>query len=429
MMTDTLAPTTRVSNPGPITRALIFIAGVDQKTLRECPAHDLDNVRAIGLLLVFVWVYQTALIAIVAHRLLAAEGDFRPALVAMSMLIATLLLLIDSYGFCRAGFHADGIRELARAGLDISGGFAVKFTAGLFLTFRIFLALVFAQLTAIFMSLILYHGDVMAHLEHQYQQQNGALIAAATRRADGDIQQARDQVSGAQQRVDALQKQIDVTLAYLRGPQPWRNQERARQAQTMLPELQRNLEAATATLATLRDNLSVRTNERDATIQASVDQSPERFEPATGILAQIGALRQIASDPEVLLVIILIDLTSFGLDTAAVLAKTTTFIPTTYAALLARNAYASVVTIADELVEMINRTGPAERENPAPPARPRPGNRSTNATWFPTMPGRRDETTPDKRPRGRPRKDGLNGGSPSVPGKDQQNREQDDESQ
>lgn len=428
-MMDTLAPAVPADEPGFITRGLIFVAGVDLKTLRECPAHDWDNARAIGLLMVFVWVYQTALIAIVAHRLLAADGQLHLALAAMSMLISTMLLLIDSYGFCRAGFHADGIRELARAGLDISGGFAVKFAARLFLAFRILQALVFAQLTAIFMSLILYHGDVMAHLEHRYQQQNAALIAAATRRVDGDIQQARDAVSGAQQRVDALQKQIDVTLAYLRGPQPWRNQERARQAQTMLPELQRDLEAATATLATLRENLSARTSERDPAIQAAIDQSPARVETATGILAQIGALRQIASDPEVLLVIILIDLTSFGLDTAAVLAKTTTFIPTTYAALLARNAYASVVTIADELVEIINRTGPTEGENPAHPARPRPGNRSTNATWFPTVPGRRDEATPGKRPRGRPRKGKLNGGSPSVPGENKQNREQDDEGQ
>jgi hypothetical protein len=189
------------------------------------------------------------------------------------------------------------------------------------------------------------------------------------------------------------------------------------------------LQGASSTLATLRETLTARVNGRDAAIQAAIDQSPARVERDVGILAQIKALRQIASDPEVLFVIILIDLTSFGLDSAAVLAKTITFIPTTYAALLARNAYARVVVIADELEEIINRNGPLEREDRAPPAGPRPTNRATNVTWFPTVRGRRNESTPDKRPRGRPRKDSLNGGSPSAPGKDKQNREQDDDGQ
>jgi Domain of unknown function (DUF4407) len=428
-MMDALAPAPYVDKPSLINRLGIFIAGVDYRTLQECPEHDWDNVRAISLLMGVVWVYQVAVLAIVANRILAPNGGLHPSLMVASMLIATMLLLIDSYGFCRAGFHADGIRELARAGLDISGGFLMKFTAGLFLAFRILLALVFAQLTAVFMSLILYHADVMAHLEHKYQQQNAALIAAVTRRIDADIRQANDTVSVAQQRLDALQKQTDLTLSYLRGPLPWRNPERARGAQTMLPELQRNLDAATSTLATLRENLAARINGRDAAIQDAIRQSPARVDAAMGLLAQISALREIAHDPEVLFVIILIDLTSFGLDTAAVLAKTTAFVPTTYAALLARNAYVRVVTIADELEEIINRSGSKEHGNREPPRGPRPGGRAADVTWFPTMRDRDDEPLHGRRPRGRPRKDGFNGGSPSPLGKSKQNHEQGDDGQ
>jgi len=428
-MSLTFAAAGPVRRLGFLMRGLIRAAGVDLELLLQCPSEDFENVRAIGMLLIAVFAYQTTIIAIVAHRLLAADGRLHLALVAMSMLIAIMMLLIDSYGFCRAGFHADGIRELARAGLDISGGSLVKFTAGLFLAFRILLALVFAQLIAIFMSLIIYHADLMAHLEHKYQQQNAPLVTAATRRVDGDIQQAADVVSGEQQRVDALRKQIDVTLTYLRGSQPWGNKDRAHEAQTMLPDLQHNFEAASSTLATMRENLTALRNGRNAAIQEAIRQSPTHVEPDLGILAQIKALRQIADDPEVLFVILLIDLTAFGLDTAAVLAKTITFVPTTYAALLARNAYARVVVIADELEEFANRRGPSERENRGPRAGPRPATRASNVTWFPTVRGRADEATPDKRPRGRPRKDGLNGGSPSTLGKDKQNREQDDEGQ
>ena len=47
---------------------------------------------------------------------------------------------------------------------------------------------------------------------------------------------------------------------------------------------------------------------------------------------------------------------SFGLELAAVLAKITSFIPTTYAALLARNAFILVVDIVDEMERRINGT-------------------------------------------------------------------------
>ena len=427
-MMDTFAPATRIGKPGLITRALIFIAGVDQETLRECPIGDWESVRAIAVLMIFVWLWQVTILAIVAHRLLATDGRLHLALVLASMLIATMLLMVDSHGFNRAGFYADGVKEMARAGLDLGSGLAAKITAGVFLAFRILLALVFAQLTAVFTSLIIYHDDVVAHLEQQYQQQNAPLVDAAERRIDASIQQATDAVLGAQQQVDALQKQIDTTLAYLRGAQPWRNQERARSAQTMLPELQRNLETATSTLATLRENLTRLRSGRAAAIRDAIHQSPGRADPDTGILAQLKALREIAGDSGTLFVVVLIDLASFGLDTAAVLAKTTVFIPTTYAALLARNAYVRVVAIADELVETTNRSGSTERENRVPPTGPR-GDRPSNVTWFPTMRGREEEATPGKRGRGRPRKDGLNGRLPSAPGKNHQNHEQDDEGQ
>ena len=428
-MTDPLAPTAPVRKPGFIYRAIVSIAGVDQETLRQCPAHDWDAARAIGLLMIGVWVYQSALFAIVAHQFLAPDGRLHPALIIASMFIAAMILLLDSVLFVRAGFHADGIRELARAGLDLSGGFGVKLTAGIFLGLRILLALAFAQLSAIFFSLILYHGDVAANVQHQYQQQNGALIAAASRRVDDDIHQTAAAVDGAQRRVDALQRQADLTLRYLRGPLPWRNWERARTAQAMLPDLERNLQAATATLAALRKELAARINGRDAAIQQAIQQSPARMDATTGILAQMRALRRLASDPEILFVIILIDLVSFGLETAAVLAKTTTFIPTTYAALLARNAYARVVAIVDELDEMTNRRGPTEQESRAPGSTPRPSDRPTNVTWFPTAHGQNGLAAPGRRPRGRPRKDGLNGPSPSPTGKDKHNPEEDDEGQ
>lgn len=416
---DATAPAVPISGPGFLTRILLWISGVDEETLHECPAHDWNAAQAIALLLIFVWLYQGGLIAIVAHRLLAPDGNVHLGLVLMSLFIATLMLLIDSYVFVRAGFHADGIRELARAGLDLSGGFGAKLKAGIFLSVRILLSLGFAQLTAIFIALILYRADIAADLDHRYQQENAPLITAAQQRVDAEIQQAGNEVTAAQERVDALQKQITVTLGYLRSPAVWRNHARAQQAQAALPDLQQNLQAATSELNARHDDLAKRVNGRDDAIQKEVASSPARIDPDRGMLAQLTALRRIAADPETALVIVLIDLTSFGLELAAVLAKVTTFIPTTYAALLARNAYMRVTAIVDEIDAMTNHrtergtpsaSGASDRKSPY--EHPRFAANS-----------HQEASPPVKRKRGRPRKNGLNGGSPAPAGDDDRHPE------
>jgi hypothetical protein len=79
---------------------------------------------------------------------------------------------------------------------------------------------------------------------------------------------------------------------------------------------------------------------------------------------------------------LLIDLTSFGFELAAVLAKVTSYVPTTYAALLARDAYMQVVHIVDEMMVQLNH-----------------GSGETDLFGNSV-----DPLSPPKRPRGRPRK-------------------------
>ena len=63
-----VAPAAPAREPGLINRLLIWVSGVDKATLDESPAEDWDCVRSIGLLMIFAWIYQAALITIVAHR-------------------------------------------------------------------------------------------------------------------------------------------------------------------------------------------------------------------------------------------------------------------------------------------------------------------------------------------------------------------------
>ena len=110
----------------------------------------------------------------------------------------------------------------------------------------------------------------------------------------------------------------------------------------------------------------------------------------------------------------LIDVISFGFELAAVLAKVTSYVPTTYAALLARDAYLRVVRMVDEMmVELKDGATSKNREAEIlPPDLPADDERGHNgASTGPNPFDNPDDDSPQppKRPRGRPRKTPLNG--------------------
>jgi hypothetical protein len=135
---------------------LIRLAGADEETLRRCPPQDWDNVRAVGELMICTWLYQTGLFSVITHRLFAPPGQIRPELVLISMFGASFISLIDSYMVMRSGWHLSGIEELKRGGIDVSGGPLARIKANIFLAIRILLSIGIAQLTAIFLSIIIF---------------------------------------------------------------------------------------------------------------------------------------------------------------------------------------------------------------------------------------------------------------------------------
>lgn len=80
---------------------------------------------------------------------------------------------------------------------------------------------------------------------------------------------------------------------------------------------------------------------RDGAILQGVENDPSHVPPKTGLLAQLSYLRQLAADPEIMVVIILVELASLGIELAAVFAKVFSFVPTVYATSLAQESYMS----------------------------------------------------------------------------------------
>jgi Domain of unknown function (DUF4407) len=221
------------------------------------------------------------------------------------------------------------------------------------------------------------------------------LIDAHAHAADAD--KALDK---ARVRLEALRDNIAMTAETTK-----------QQAVEELPGFEEALKTETVKMSALKSELARLTRERDRAIRTAVENAPDHVRPANGLIGQLTALEAIAhEDPIITVIILLIDLVSFGFELAAVLAKMC-FVPTTYSALLAKNAYLSVVRIVDDMVAELNMTPLLATEIASALAKEAANENEFNAGKPPgTNPlgGTDGDPQPPKRGRGRPRKNRLN---------------------
>ena len=478
-----------------VRRVIHRLTGVDNDTMRQCPQHDADNVRALGELLIASFIWQSLLLTLIGERLFAEPGQFRPDILAGATGIALFVMLIDSYIFYRSGFELAGIEELRRASLDVGGPGPAKKIA--YLIARIFLSIGFSQLTAIFTALLIFGADIDARLLSTYQTANARSLAAVAELADADIQRTTSAVKTQGGRIDAVSSQ--VTTLRQHDIEPTANEPRLQQAQqevseaiaaetfasmekggvtvdgrssgvagigprykaaletaetakrhaqeassslddararldkmrnesasaastqqershSELPTYEQSLATEEGKLAKLKDQLSTLVKDRPETIRRGVEAAADFVPLNRGFLAQLVALDEIATENRKIgTVILLIDLVSFGLELAAVLAKVSSYVPMKYSALLAANSYAAAVRIADELVARLGGNTkddvPSSSAPPVPPANDNDNesessSEASSVSDEPDTLTDQDESPPalPKRGRGRPRK-------------------------
>jgi hypothetical protein len=472
-------------------KLLIKIAGVDEETLRKCSPHDWDNVRAVGEIMICTWLYQSGLFVVILHRIFASPGQIRPEFVLVSMFIATFIMFIDSYMVMRSGWHLEGLKALGHAGLEIAGGALARIKAGIFLSIRICLSIGLAQLTAIFVSLLIFGADIDARIHASYLRANGHLVGPATALVDAAIQRATDaataqtkqvndlaaqvaavrqneidplssdpqireareevsqlvadkakaeeavrnaetfaaneyggikgnqgnsglagyglryraameQLKNARLHAQNIDKQLDAArarLADLRRKAPVASDTTVQQTQNQLSSFQESLNAENDKLSKLKDELAKLIEGRENAIRKSIEHAPDHVGLDDGFLTQIAVLERIAQeDRKIAAIILLIDLVSFGFELAAVLAKVTSYVPTTYSALLASGGYMRVVEIVEDMTRRLkdlDDKGPTQPEDQAPD-KPLDGAPGGSAAAMSELPA--------KRKRGRPRK-------------------------
>jgi hypothetical protein len=112
------------------------------------------------------------------------------------------------------------------------------------------------------------------------------------------------------------------------------------------------LDAEKANLARLKSELTKLTDDREAAIRRAVEQAPSYVPFEAGLLTRIRELDRISQEStKVMLVIILIDVCSFGFELAAILSKLLGNVPFEYSARYARNVYMRRVQIAEKMAD------------------------------------------------------------------------------
>ncbi|MFZ0425216.1 MAG: DUF4407 domain-containing protein [Xanthobacteraceae bacterium] len=491
------------------TKMLLWIPAGDLQILRNCAMRDLTNILAIAWLMLATMLYQTALFSLIGEQLFDSQGQLWPVIILASFGLAAFILLIDRYAVVLSGFHQEGVAEIARGGIDTSGGIFSRVKLGLFLIVRIgVLSVGLALLCGIFATLLIFGGTIRSHIEGQNLRDNASLITASTTIVDTGIKKVSDdidvemkhveslsaqvtairqnkidptandpQIQGVQQELQRLldqrdrgeqEFQVDQASAADEsggiksapgisgrpgyGPRYRAAMEKAANAKSrvqefekrlsdararldalrtnvastkdavtqrsdeQLPSFEEALKAETAKLAGLKNDLANQIADRDHAIRKLVEEAPNHVSSDYGLLAQIAVLEEIAQkDSKIGLLILLLDIVSFGLELAAVLARVTGYAPTTYAALLASDVYMSAVRIAEDMATELDAI--ESRKPRVPEIHPQEAPLAPTAASFEPA---SDEYTPPpiKRGRGRPRKHPL-----PVPVKDANGRE------
>lgn len=186
-------------------RFIYFLVGVDTEILARCPQRDRGNILTIGYMLIGVWFWQLIVVSVALHVGLAQPGELRWEFVGLAALVATLVLLFDSY-LVRASWEATGQEQLSRAGMRLPVPWSSKLKNAAFMAVRAGVTVLLALLTGSLMSLMLFSKDVGGQLVAAATEKNSALVQTIGTRFDTEtrrLEAEREQQLAAIAKADA----------------------------------------------------------------------------------------------------------------------------------------------------------------------------------------------------------------------------------
>jgi uncharacterized protein DUF4407 len=219
------------------------------------------------------------------------------------------------------------------------------------------------------------------------------------------VENDRAHVNEVNRNVDAVRARIDS----IRQRAPEADQAAMQHSRDQLPGFEKELNEANAKRAALKKELDGLIAGRETAIQTAIESAPDHVPFNGGFLARIKALENVSmGDLKLLVIIALLDVSSFGFELAAVLSKVTAYVPTKYSMIVARDSYMQAVRMADEMMTELKTFGIQNHEAPGvqPSDDPFAHDNSAPAS---AAAGNANGANPQpvKRGRGRPRKNPL----------------------
>ena len=219
------------------------------------------------------------------------------------------------------------------------------------------------------------------------------------------VENDRAHVNQVNRNVDAVRARIDS----IRQRAPEADQAAMQHSRDQLPGFENELKEENAKRSALKRELDDLIAGRESAIRNAIESAPDHVPFNGGFLARIRALENIsAGDLKLLAIIVLLDVSSFGFELAAVLSKVLSYVPTKYSMIVARDSYMQAVRMADEMVTELKTFGIQNHEAPGvqPSDDPFAHDNSRPAS---AAAGNANGASPQpvKRGRGRPRKNPL----------------------
>ncbi|MCC8978882.1 DUF4407 domain-containing protein [Bradyrhizobium acaciae] len=463
-----------------VTRILIAPTLVHHDIVRACPDGDLRVLRVLGLLIYVSAAWQAALWSNAAAMMLSTSV-WHPAAIAIGVLVAGIVGLIDVLVFIAASWNAQGQAEVERTYLfklprklsDTIKKFA--FSGGRFL-----MVLMIGTAMATVAGTIAFKPEIDQLLAARYLERNRPLIKEKAAGVDAELVKNK----ASQSRVTALLPSIEEEERTLRAfnLDPKVDEvllrsanQRATAAQNARAAAERELKAARAVLARAGDRPNRRAAQerlssaerefaaaargseeaqqrvleqteargketqrkealaadrlrevtdhrreleqqlaelrvvydrtiasREATVRQLAQQDPRHVARDDGLLARLKALHELSRDEVVARTLFIFEAILILLELAAVLGKTITLIPMTYATRLFEADLVRAVETAGRTKKAIEGPSPVPEAPPIAPA-PEPP-RTPSVVTVPAAPvGKPETSAPDKPPRHAPR--------------------------
>ena len=156
----------------------------DRDVLRKCPNRTQVAMNFAALLMLASLIVQTGTITLLTHLLLDT-WEFRPLYVVPAALVALIIQLSDTTALIKSSEAIQGLEQLRRGGLQIAIGINTRIKQGIQTVVRMAFGLVYAQLTAIGLTLLIFNPDITRILTREATQANVVIIEKAATLYDG----------------------------------------------------------------------------------------------------------------------------------------------------------------------------------------------------------------------------------------------------